>query len=37
MKKFWKIVNEIFDWVLIVFFTVILFGGGAYVIKDLLF
>jgi hypothetical protein len=37
MKKFWKIVNEIFDWILIVLFAVILFGGGAWVIKMLFF
>jgi hypothetical protein len=37
MKKFWKAVNEVFDWLLIVVFSAILFGGGAYVIKDILF
>jgi len=37
MKKFWKVVNEIFDWFLIVLYTVILLGGGIYVIKDLFF
>ena len=37
MKKFWKILGGIFDWILIIFFAVILFGGGAWVIKNLFF
>jgi signal peptidase I len=37
MKKFWKILGVIFDWILIIFFAVILFGGGAWVIKNIFF
>jgi len=37
MKKFWSVVNEVFDWLMNIVFTAILLGGGAYVIKDLLF
>ena len=34
MKKF---LNNLFDWILIIFFTAILFGGGAYVILYIFF
>ena len=34
MKKFF---NELFDWFLIVLFTTILLGGGAYVIMHIFF
>ena len=37
MKKFWEIVNTVFDWIMNIVFAAILIGGGAYVIKDLLF
>jgi hypothetical protein len=37
MKKFWYVVNEVFDWLMNLIFAAILIGGGAYVIKDLLF
>ena len=37
MKRFWEVFNEVIDWVMNFIFTAILIGGGAYVIKDLLF
>lgn len=37
MQKFWKVVNEILDWIMIVLFTAILGGGGIYVIKNIFF
>lgn len=37
MRKFKEIVKVIFDWTLILIFSVILIGGSLYVIKDLLF
>ena len=37
MKRFWEVVNVILDWIMNIIFTAILIGGGAYVIKDLLF
>jgi hypothetical protein len=37
MEKFWKVVNEIFDWFMNLLFAAILLGGGIYVIKDLFF
>jgi len=37
MKRFLEVTNEIFDWVLNIFCAAILFGGGAWVIKDILF
>ena len=36
MKKFWEVVNLIFDWIMNIIITVILIGGSAYIIKDLL-
>jgi hypothetical protein len=37
MKRFWEIVNTIFDWIMNIIFTAILFGGGAWCIKDIFF
>ena len=37
MEKFWKVVNEIFDWFMNLLFAAILLGGGAWVIKMLFF
>ena len=34
MKKF---LNNLFDWIMNIIFTAILFGGGFYVIKDIFF
>jgi len=36
MKKFWKILNEVFDWIMNIIFAAILIGGGAYVILTLI-
>jgi len=37
MKKFWKIVGGIFEWFVNIVLTVILVGGGAYVIYLIFF
>lgn len=37
MQKFWNVVNVIFDWIMNIVFAAILFGGGAYVIKNIFF
>jgi signal peptidase I len=37
MKKFWKVVNWIFDWIMNIIFATILIGGGAWCIKDIFF
>jgi hypothetical protein len=37
MKKFWKIVGDIFEWLMLIILAVIFIGGGIYVIKDLFF
>ena len=37
MKKFWKAVNWLFDWLMNLFFATILIGGGTYVIYLIFF
>ena len=37
MKRFWEILNWLFDWFMNIVCAAILIGGGAYVIKNLLF
>jgi len=37
MKKFWEIVNTVFDWIMNVICAAILIGGSIYIIKDLFF
>lgn len=36
MKKFWEILNFIFDWTMNILFAIILIGGSAYVILSLI-
>jgi hypothetical protein len=35
MKKFWKVVGVIFEWIMNVIFAAILFGGGAWCIWEM--